>query len=775
MPVNSGTILLVEDEALIALAEARTLEKEGYAVLRAGSGEEAVEIASSNPGIDLVLMDIDLGLGMDGTEAARRILDTRDVPVLFLSSHVEPEVAARTEAVTSYGYVVKNSGTMVLLASIKMAFRLHESNRRASLSARRFEAVSGTTMEGFWISDSEGRILEVNLAYCRMSGYSREELLGMRIADLEAVMDDAAIRGEILRIRQLGSDRFETRHRAKDGRTIEVEVNATDVPDQGYTICFLRDVTDRKRMEELRREREQYSRILNRMTAEMIDLEDPRDLFRYIVLSMEERYPDTVILFNSIDENEGLARLECVAGLDGDLLRRALGLIGFDPVGRTFRLSATHDGYFRSGRLVPFEGGLAEFCDGQFPEPVARAVEKLIGLHRIHTIGLAKGEVLLGALHFFTFRGSGIEDPEFVEAFVRQAGLILRQKLTEAAVRESESRLRTLSDNLPGGIVYQVDFGSENRERRFTYISGGVEMLHGVSAEAVLADPGSLYGQFPEEERRRISDLEDAALGSMSRFYVEARFRKPDGTERWGLLSSMPRKMPNGHVVWDGIEIDITELKKAEENSARLLREKELVLKEVHHRIKNNLAAVESILRLQADLRTDPESRTILEDAAGRVISMETLYDRLYRAGDFGRLSVREYLESLLPEIMRCHARSEGIRTVLDSGEFELDSRTLSTLGILIYELANNALKHAFEGRMEGTISVSAALEEDRVRIVLADDGIGLPASVSIDTSTGFGMRLVGLLAEQLKGGIRVERDRGTRYILEFPVPAGSG
>ncbi len=769
------TLLLVEDEALIALAEARDLERVGYSVLRAGTGERAVEIAASDAAFDLVLMDIDLGPGMDGTRAAREILMLRDVPVLFLSSHTEPEVVARTEAVSSYGYVVKNSGIRVLDASVKMAFRLHESNREASRNARRFDALAGTSMEGFWISDSEGRILEVNRTFARMSGYSREELLGMRIADLEAEMDGPAVRQKIREIREDGSGRFETRHRTKDGRILEVEVNATDVPDQGYTICFIRDVTDRKRAEDLRREREQYSRILNRMTAEMLEAKDPEDLYRYIVRRMEERYPGTIILFNSIDEREGSSRLECVGGLDPGPLRAALEVIGFDPVGRSFRLAATHDEYFRSGHLRPFEGGLAEFCAGEFPAAAARAVEKLLGLRRIYTVGLNKDRSLLGALHFFTFRDGGIEDPEFVEAFVLQAGLVLRQKYAEAATRESEDRIRTLSDNLPGGIVYQVDFGPGNGDRRFTYISGGVESLHGVTADTVLRDPLSLYGQFPEEERRRIADLEEEALRNMSKFYVEARFRKPDGTERWGLLSSMPRELPNGHVLWDGIEIDITERKRAEETSERLLEEKELVLKEVHHRIKNNLGAVESMLRLQAGLRTDPETRTALEDAAGRVIGMEVLYDRLYRSEDFGSLSIREYLESLIPEIVRCHARSPGIRASVTAEDIPLDARTLSALGILVNELATNALKHAFPDREEGNLSVRAARAGDRIRVVLADDGVGLPETVSLDSSSGFGMRLVGMLAGQLNGEIRVERDRGTRFVLEFPVVRNAG
>jgi len=231
----------------------------------------------------------------------------------------------------------------------------------------------------------------------------------------------------------------------------------------------------------------------------------------------------------------------------------------------------------------------------------------------------------------------------------------------------------------------------------------------------------------------------------------------------------MPRKLPNGHVLWDGIEIDITERKRAEEAAERHLREKELVLREVHHRVKNNLGAVESMLRLQADLREDPGLRSVLQDAAGRVVSMEVLYDRLYRAGDFGELPVREYLETLLPEIIRCHARSENVRTVVEAGDFRLGAKTLSALCILLYELVNNALKHAFEGRAGGTIRVTASRAGDRVRVVLADDGIGLPPSVTLENSSGFGMRLVGMLADQLGGGIRVERDGGTRFTLEFP------
>ncbi|MCF7929786.1 MAG: response regulator, partial [Spirochaetales bacterium] len=126
-------ILLVEDEALIAIAEVKTIEKYSFDVVTAYSGEKAIEIVRQDPEISLILMDIDLGKGMDGTEAAQEILKTHDLPVAFLSSHTEPEVVEKTEGITSYGFIVKNSGETVLMASIRMAFRLFDAHMELKL------------------------------------------------------------------------------------------------------------------------------------------------------------------------------------------------------------------------------------------------------------------------------------------------------------------------------------------------------------------------------------------------------------------------------------------------------------------------------------------------------------------------------------------------------------------------------------------------------------------------------------------------------------------
>jgi len=134
------SILLVEDEAILGMLQKATLEKYGYCVTTVNSGEKAVEYINNNLSIDLILMDIDLGRGIDGTQAAEHILSNHDIPIIFLSSHTEPEIVEKTEKITSYGYVVKNSTITVLDASIKMAFKLFDAKQNITLKNIDLEA-----------------------------------------------------------------------------------------------------------------------------------------------------------------------------------------------------------------------------------------------------------------------------------------------------------------------------------------------------------------------------------------------------------------------------------------------------------------------------------------------------------------------------------------------------------------------------------------------------------------------------------------------------------
>ncbi|MGC4121632.1 MAG: PAS domain S-box protein [Myxococcales bacterium] len=149
----------------------------------------------------------------------------------------------------------------------------------------------------------------------------------------------------------------------------------------------------------------------------------------------------------------------------------------------------------------------------------------------------------------------------------RVAGVFIdvtSRKRAEDALRESESRIQALSDNLPRGLVYQVDTGLAGEQRRFTYLSAGVEALHEVTAAQALADARAIYGQVHPDDAPVVAELERQAIAALAPFTAEVRIRLPSGGERWSLFSSAPRPLPSGHFLWDGIELDITRRKRSE-------------------------------------------------------------------------------------------------------------------------------------------------------------------------------------------------------------------
>lgn len=188
--IQHKTILLVEDEVLMSLAEQATLVNYGYDVVSTVAGEEAVAIVKSDPGIDLVLMDINLGEGIDGTESAKQILSLRNLPLIFLSSHVEREIVEKTEGITSYGYIVKNSGETVLIASIKMAFKLFDAREKERAkeealvkSEQKHRHLFETMTQGVVYQSADGEIISVNPAAERILGLSLDQISGKTSMD----------------------------------------------------------------------------------------------------------------------------------------------------------------------------------------------------------------------------------------------------------------------------------------------------------------------------------------------------------------------------------------------------------------------------------------------------------------------------------------------------------------------------------------------------------------------------------------------------------------
>lgn len=176
-------ILLVDDEALIALVNKKSLEKYGYEVTAVYTGEQAVDTCNKAGTIDLVLMDIDLGKGIDGPEAAAQILAAHNIPIVFFSSHTEPEVVEKTEKITSYGYVVKNSSITVLDASIKMAFKLFYANKKTEESENKYRFLTESIPDIIFSLDHKGNIHSIGNQSFAHYGYAMDMLVGKSFLD----------------------------------------------------------------------------------------------------------------------------------------------------------------------------------------------------------------------------------------------------------------------------------------------------------------------------------------------------------------------------------------------------------------------------------------------------------------------------------------------------------------------------------------------------------------------------------------------------------------
>ena len=358
----------------------------------------------------------------------------------------------------------------------------------------------------------------------------------------------------------------------------------------------------------------------------------------------------------------------------------------------------------------------------------------------------------------------------------KSANAVQSETLTpqvEEALRAGEERLRALTDNLPGVVVYQIDSGEDGKLRRFTYISEGVQRLHGITVAEALNDAMTIYGQVFEEDRLLVAEREASALASMMPFSAEVRLRLPSGEVRSREFLSAPRRLHDQRLVWDGIEIDITERKLAEKKIKQNLKGKETLLKEIHHRVKNNMSVISGLLHLMSDRIEDKTMKGLFEESRQWIKSMALVHEKLYRTADLAHIDFSDYITSIVTDLLTSyHAKGREISTIINVRDIMLDIDTAIPCGQIINELITNALKYAFPERTHGEISVSFTKSANIYTLIIKDNGIGLPEGFDHTKTNTLGLQLVEALTRQLRGTLQFQSDvatrQGTEVIITF-------
>ncbi len=864
------SILLVEDEAVIALNQKRQLIDEGYYVVHVFNGASALETLKNNNGkIDLILMDIDLGKGMNGPEIACEICKFSDIPIIFLSSHTDKESVELTEKSASYGYVLKQAGQAVLFASIKLAFKLWDANQKIKLRDKELEDTNrklniiNETLENtnLKLKESEAQIrfitnnLPSSLLYQMDVGEDGSQRKFLHISDKvevlhgvkakDALKDSsiiykqiveedigALLEGEIEAIKKMKPFAKEVRIKLPSG-----EINwrqfisePVKLPEGGYIWNGIEtDVTERKSTETVIKNTEKKFKSIVENSFEAVTLIDERGKIIYDTSS------------NYIRKNSGAVSLigksifDAVYKEDASHIKkihqRLLEKPGTKINGIQYRILRP------DGRVGWIEGNAVNLTH----DPSVRAIvlnSRDVTERKTIESELRDSEEKFSKFFQYSpiiFTISSIDTERFIEVnnkFIEVTGYnydeligkttrelnLFPDKKDKIAVfneikengeaRNIEVRLKTKNGDTIVGLFSAVKAELGGKKRWFTMME---DITKRKSAETSLAQTNELLSlfiknspihAFIKEVSPDISRTLYASENYLDMIGIPGskmigktmyelfpkehaeKFTKDD----WDVVSSgrtlkldedlnnrayYTIKFPiiqNDKKLLAGYTIEITDRKEKEEKIKKLLNENEEILREVHHRIKNNMSTILSLFRIQSDKQENAVIKSVFLDASNRLKSMMVLYDKLYRSTNKNELRLKEYLTSLAEEIINIFPNRHKIESVIGVGNLMCKPEILSPLGIIVNEMINNSMKYAFNDKDKGKIKIFVKKRNDYAVFSYEDNGPGIPESVSLENTPGYGLRMIKSLVDQIDGSITLERNRGAKYVIKFII-----
>jgi PAS domain S-box-containing protein len=348
-----------------------------------------------------------------------------------------------------------------------------------------------------------------------------------------------------------------------------------------------------------------------------------------------------------------------------------------------------------------------------------------------------------------------------------------RACIADRTLRASHARLDALLAHLPA-VVFEARLGTGVPQ--FLYVSPPAERLLGVAPRELVADGERLFTGITPEDRLALLGAFERAAEDKEPIDRVVRRAEGDGTPRWLRISAVHR--PDAPL-WTGHVQDLTAMKRAEDEIVRSLREKETLLKEIHHRVKNNLQSVASLLALQSASAVHEETRALLAESTGRVHSMALIHEHVYGMESLDDIEFGRYLETLGDFIRR--TMDEDGKLIVRAERVLLPVQRAVPLGLLLHELLTNAFKYgrtppatagAGPGHVEIRVDVSVAAGQ--LRVAVQDRGAGFPAGFERRRSQSLGLRLVHSLAGQLRGSVAFENDGGGRAIVTIPFEAGA-
>lgn len=579
---------------------------------------------------------------------------------------------------------------------------------------RRYSALFNLSASGILLEDTEGNIVEVNDAFCNSLGYTREELIGKNARMITSPEHIPVIENHITLLRSGKLLEHVVQNVRKDGTLCWMELHETLITQadgrQGFLV-IAHDITERKLAERELQEAEQRFRSIVEATPS--------------ALIIVEKF-GTIILVNE----------------------RAEHLFGYtreELVGKPLDLLLPER--FRTNHL--------KHMSDYFTKPVARQMcpeRELFGLQENGKE--VPIEIVLMPLRI------GNE----VVALASIIDITLRKK-AEQVIRDSEitlNRAQAVAHMGSWRLDVQQNILSWSRE---TYNIFGIPDEESLTYDSFLA--------YVHPDDRNFVDRSWQAALQGAPYDIEHRIVVKEEI-KW-VRERAELEMDASGALQHGIGTvqDITERKLAEETIKASLKEKELLLKEIHHRVKNNLQIVSSLLYLQSTKTEDEPTKTTFLESLNRIKSMALLHEELYQTGDLQRINFAEYLHGFISILKESYMIPDSpIDIQIENNDDKIDFDQAIYCGLIVNELVSNSLKYAFPGNTRGKIEIGLVKKENRYLLTVSDNGIGIKDMAELRSKKSMGLLIVERLVDQLNGTMEHQTARGATFIIQFEEKA---
>jgi PAS domain S-box-containing protein len=374
--------------------------------------------------------------------------------------------------------------------------------------------------------------------------------------------------------------------------------------------------------------------------------------------------------------------------------------------------------------------------------------------------GIASGELIFIRKDEKKFPGSLASQSFISKDGIEKICVIIKDmtelKLAEEKLKKSEQKYHDLFDNARIGL-----FRSKIDDNTLIDVNQKITKLSGFTKEELLSDVSLLKAVYPEELENLTKKLEKK--GSVEEHEISIITKK--GNIKTALVS-LKIYPDEGYI--EGTASDVTQQKKLEKQLKKSLKEKEILLKEIHHRVKNNLSVISSLINLQSMNFDDPEIKTAFMDVYDRSLSMALIHEELYQSNDLKSVNFSDYLKTLCNTLYHSHIIHPRVNLDLNIEKLDVDIEIATPLGLIVNELFTNCMKYAFPDNQTGTITVEFCKEDQKYKLTVQDDGVGLPTNFDIKNTESLGLNLVKNLTNQIDGKLKYIVKNGTRFIIKF-------